>query len=65
MKKMLYSLFASPDRLLQVMSHGEIQDAIEDGDRILVDADGNTSVNIRCQRVQEDFKRHVDALKRA
>ncbi|MGY5957926.1 Preprotein translocase subunit SecA [Kosakonia sp. BK9b] len=65
MKKMLYSLFASPDRLLQVMSHGEIQDAIEDGERILVDADGNTSVNIRCQRVQDDFKRHVDALKRA
>ncbi|MCZ3382768.1 hypothetical protein O3S68_10780 [Kosakonia sp. SOY2] len=65
MKKMLYSLFASPDRLLQVMSHNDIQDAIVDGERIVVDADGNTSVNIHCQRVQEDFKRHVDTLKRA
>jgi hypothetical protein len=47
------------------MSHSEIQDAIEDGERIVVDADGNTSVNIHCQKVQDDFKRHVDALKRA
>jgi hypothetical protein len=31
------SLFASPDALLQVMSHSEIQDAIEDGERIVVD----------------------------
>ncbi|SFT47452.1 hypothetical protein SAMN05192562_101420 [Kosakonia arachidis] len=62
MKKMLYSLFASPDRLLQVMSHSEIQDSIEDGDRIVVD--GNTSVNVHCQQVQDDFKRHVAALKR-
>lgn len=65
MKKMLRSLFSSPEKLLQVMSHGEIQDAIEDGDRILVDMDGNTSVNMHCQQVQEDFKRHVEALKRA
>lgn len=65
MKKMLFALFASPNRLLEVMSHSEIQDAIEDGDRIVVDADGNTSVNIKCPYVQEDFKRHVDALKRA
>ena len=65
MRKLLRSLFASPDKLLQVMSHSEIQDSIEDGDRIVVDADGNTSVNIHCQQVQDDFKRHVDALKRA
>lgn len=65
MRKLLRSLFASPDRLLQVMSHSQIEDAIEDGERIVVDADGNTSVNVHCKRVQEDFKNHVDALKRA
>lgn len=65
MRKLLRSLFASPDKLLQVMSHSEIQDSIEDGERIVVDADGNASVNIHCKRVQEDFKEHVDALKRA
>ena len=65
MKKLLRSLFDSPDKLLQVMSHGEIQDAIEDGERIVIDADGNASVNVHCKRVQEDFKQHVDALKRA
>lgn len=65
MRKILRSLFASPDKLLQVMSHNEIQDSIEDGERIVVDADGNVSVNVHCKRVQEDFKHHVDALKRA
>lgn len=65
MFKTLHSLFASPNQLLQVMSHSEMVDAIEDGDRIVVDADGNTSVNMRCQQVQDDFKRHVEALKRA
>lgn len=65
MKKMLHSLFSSPDKLLQVMSHGEMIDAIEDGDRIIVDTDGNTSVNMNCKEVQDDFKRHVEALKRA
>ncbi|MBY6256115.1 hypothetical protein K3G69_06295 [Phytobacter diazotrophicus] len=65
MRTFFKSLFASPDALLQVMSHSEIQDAIEDGERIVIDADGNTSVNIHCQKVQDDFKRHVDALKRA
>lgn len=65
MNKMLHSLFSSPDKLLQVMSHGEMQDAIEEGDRIIVDTDGNTSVNVHCPQVQEDFKQHVEALKRA
>ncbi|MCI1897494.1 MAG: hypothetical protein LKI85_03805 [Enterobacter sp.] len=65
MKKMIRSLFASPDALLQVMSHSEIQEAIDDGERIVIDADGNTSVNIHCKHVQDDFSRHVDVLKRA
>lgn len=65
MKRLFFSLFTSPEKLLQVISHEEMQDSIDDGDRILIDEDGNASVNIRCQAVQEDFARHVEALKRA
>ena len=39
------SIFSSPESLLQVMSHQEIIEALEDGDRILIDQDGNVSVN--------------------
>lgn len=63
--KLLPSLFASPERLLQVISQGEVQDAIDDGERIIIDADGNAMVNIQCAQVQQDFQRHVDMLKRA
>nr|WP_318382395.1 hypothetical protein [uncultured Enterobacter sp.] len=59
------SLFSSPESLLQVMSHQEIIEAVEDGDRIIIDQDGNASVNIKSKDVQEDFQRHVNALKRA
>ncbi|HAZ53864.1 MAG TPA: hypothetical protein DCY50_02250 [Franconibacter helveticus] len=65
MKRLFLSLFTSPEKLLQVISHEEIQDSIDDGDRILIDEDGNASVNIHCKAVQEDFARHIEALKRA
>lgn len=41
MKRLFLSLFTSPEKLLQVISHEEIQDSIDDGDRILIDEDGN------------------------
>lgn len=63
--KPLPSLFSSPEKLLQVISHGEVQDAIDDGERIIIDGDGNAMVNIHCPEVQQDFQRHVDMLKRA
>ncbi|ANG91940.1 hypothetical protein LZP96_04240 [Enterobacteriaceae bacterium 155047] len=65
MSRLMMSIFSSPESLLQVMSHQEIIEALEDGDRILIDQDGNVSVNIKSREVQEDFHRHVNALKRA
>lgn len=65
MKRLLLSIFSSPESLLQVMSQQEIIEAVEDGDRIIIDQDGNASVNFKNKEVREDFLRHVNALKRA
>lgn len=43
----------------------EIIEAVEDGDRIIIDQDGNASVNYKSNEVRQDFLRHVNALKRA
>ena len=65
MKNLLMALFSSPESLLQVMRHQEIIEAVEDGDRIIIDQDGNASVNYKSNEVRQDFLRHVNALKRA
>ncbi|KKY88508.1 MULTISPECIES: hypothetical protein [Leclercia] len=65
MRRIFSSLFSSPESLLQVMSQQEIIEAVEDGDRIIIDQDGNASVNFKSKAVREDFLRHVTALKRA
>jgi hypothetical protein len=64
MKRFFLSLFSSPESL-QVMSQQEIIEAVEDGDRIIIDQDGNASVNYKSNEVRQDFLRHVNALKRA
>lgn len=64
MRKMLKSLFASPESLLQVMSERDIEEAIQEGERIIIDEDGNAAVNINSKEVREDFSRHVQALRR-
>jgi len=65
MKRFFLSLFSSPESLLQVMSQQEIIEAVEDGDRIIIDQDGNASVNYKSNEVRQDFLRHVNTLKRA
>jgi len=47
------------------MSHQDMQDAKEEGERILIDEDGGASVNLRSSEVQQDFARHVAALRDA
>lgn len=65
MLKLMRSLFTSPEKLLQVMSQDDVQDSIDDGDRIVIDENGSAMVNIHSKEVQKDFARHVQALKRA
>lgn len=49
---------------MNVIDRRHVEDAIEDGERIVIDEDGNAGVNINCPAVMEDFSRHVEALKR-
>lgn len=65
MFRFLKNLFNSPEELLTVMSHQDMQEAKEEGERILIDEDGGASVNLRSSEVQEDFARHVAALRDA
>ncbi|MGB7803295.1 hypothetical protein [Buttiauxella sp.] len=65
MRHFFMSIFSSPESLLQVISHQEIIEALEDGDRIIIDQDGYASVNFKSKEVRQDFLRHVNALKRA
>ncbi|HFZ8994634.1 TPA: hypothetical protein ACIPUI_001760 [Citrobacter freundii] len=65
MRRLFMSIFSSPESLLQVMSRQDIIEAVEDGDRIIIDQDGNASVNFKSREVRQDFLRHVNALKRA
>jgi hypothetical protein len=64
MLKLLKNLFNSPEQLLNVMSRGDMQEARDDKDRILIDEDGNAAVNLESPEVHEDFARHVTALQR-
>ena len=57
------SLFSSPESLLQVMSRQDIRESIQEGDRIIVDEDGNASVNPLSPQVQQDFADHIKRLK--
>lgn len=57
------SLFSSPESLLQVMSRQDIRESIKEGDRIIIDEDGNASVNPLSPQVQQDFADHIKRLK--
>jgi len=64
MLKMIKNLFNSPEKLLSVMARGDMQEAKDDKDRILIDEDGNAAVNLESPEVHQDFARHVMALQR-
>lgn len=57
------SVFASPDKFLQIMTRQDINDSIAEGERIIIDENGNISVNTLSEEVHEDFARHVNTLK--
>lgn len=63
MKNLIYSLFATPERFMSMISRSDMQDALDDGERVMIDEDGNAMVNIHHPEVQEDFARHVAELR--
>ncbi|MCU5773789.1 hypothetical protein N5923_09360 [Erwiniaceae bacterium BAC15a-03b] len=64
MFRLFTSLFSSPETLLQVLSRSDIEESIADGERIIIDEDGNAAVNVLSDEAQVDFDNHVNALKR-
>ncbi|CAM3460510.1 hypothetical protein BS639_13125 [Rouxiella silvae] len=64
MHKFVFSIFSSPESLLQVLSRRDVEEAIEEGERIIINEDGVASVNIKSNEVKEDFQRHVQSLRR-
>jgi predicted ABC-class ATPase len=63
MLRFFVSLFSSPESLVQVMSQQDMKESIQEGDRIIIDEDGNASVNPLSPDVQRDFLQHVKTLK--
>ncbi|WP_337012182.1 hypothetical protein [Pantoea sp. AS142] len=63
MFKVFKSVFASPEKFLQIMTRQDINDSIAEGERIIIDENGNISVNTLSEDVHEDFARHVNTLK--
>lgn len=63
MFRILKRLFSSPETLLNVISREDLQASEGNGERVLIDEDGNTSVNIHSKKVKEDFSRHIAALR--
>lgn len=65
MLSMIKHFFSSPEKLLNVMSRSDMQEAKDEGERILIDEDGAASVNLCSREVQQDFARHVAVLRNA
>lgn len=45
------------------MSRSDMDDALDEGSRIIINADGAAAVNFQAGDVHKDFARHVSRLK--
>lgn len=59
---MFRHLFSSPQNLFNVSNQQEREASVEAEQRLMIDEDGNASVNIACPDVESDFLKHVDQL---
>ncbi|AEX51677.1 hypothetical protein [Rahnella aquatilis] len=62
MLKIVLHLFSSPEKFLGLFSNADMEDTLEEGERILIDENGTASVNLANQEMQEDFARHVKRM---
>ncbi|KAB8308766.1 MULTISPECIES: hypothetical protein [Rahnella] len=62
MLKNLLQIFSSPEQFLGLFSAKDIENTLEEGERILIDENGTASVNPANQDMQEDFARHVKRM---
>lgn len=62
MLNVIMRVFSSPERFLGLFSANDMQETIEEGERIIIDENGIASVNPSNEQVQEDFTRHVKKM---
>ena len=63
MFRFLTLIFKSPEKLLSDMSRSDMNDALEEGGRIIINADGAAAVNFQAGDTHKDFALHVSRLK--
>lgn len=63
MFRFMTSIFKSPEKLLSDMSRSDMDDALEEGGGIIINADGAAAVNFQARDVNENFALHVSRLK--
>ena len=62
MFKIMLQIFSSPEKFLGLFSAADMEDTIEEDERILIDENGTASVNPANQDMREDFDRHVKRM---
>lgn len=62
MFKIMLQIFSSPEKFLGLFSAADMEDTIEEGERILIDENGTASVNPANQDMRKDFDRHVKRM---
>ena len=62
MFKIMLQIFSSPEKFLGLFSAADMEDTIEEGERILIDENGTASVNPANQDMREDFDLHVKRM---
>ena len=65
MFRLLKNLFSSPENLLNVLSSEDMEEARLEKEAILIDEDGNASVNTDSPQMKACFARHVAGLRDA
>lgn len=62
MLKIFMRVFSSPEKFLGLFSANDIQETIDEGERIIIDENGIASVNPSNEQMQQDFTRHVKKM---
>ena len=63
MLKQIIGLFSSPDNFLNMISARNLEEDLDDKERIFIDEDGTAFVNPRSEEVKKDFARHVEEMR--
>jgi len=63
MFKKIISMFSSPDNFLNMISARNLEEDLDDKERIFIDEDGTAFVNPHCDEVKKDFARHVEVMR--